>query len=119
MNCLDNSHDHRGRGCPTSTPRDPFARLSSESRITLGDARRGMSGVGAAVEELPGGLVDLAGRRAPIGRRLPKLLGGFDPLLHGWVDREPVLGGNRTIVTTNGIFRPFALVGGRAVGTWG
>ena len=31
MNCLDNSHDHRGRGCPTSTPRDPFARLSSES----------------------------------------------------------------------------------------
>jgi hypothetical protein len=39
-------------------------------------------------------------------------------LLHGWVDREPVLGANETIVTTNGIFRPFALVGGRAVATW-
>jgi hypothetical protein len=63
-------------------------------------------------------LVDLAGRPAPSGRRSPKLLGGFDPLLHGWVDREPVLGGNQTIVTMNGIFRPFALVGGRAVATW-
>ncbi len=46
------------------------------------------------------------------------LLGGFDPLLHGWVDREPVLGGNQTIVAMNGIFRPFALAGGRAVATW-
>jgi hypothetical protein len=39
-------------------------------------------------------------------------------VLHGWVDREPVLGGNQTIVTMNGIFRPFALVGGLAVATW-
>ena len=92
--------------------------LSKWAGITLGDARRGMSGVGAALEELPGGLVDLAGRPAPNGRRRPRLLGGFDPLLHGWVDREPVLGANETIVTTNGIFRPFALVGGRAVATW-
>jgi Winged helix DNA-binding domain len=92
--------------------------LAKWAGITLGDARRGLRRVGAAVEELPGGLVDLACRRAPNGRRRPKLLGGFDPLLHGWVDREPVLGSNRTIVTTNGIFRPFALVGGRAVGTW-
>jgi hypothetical protein len=86
--------------------------------ITLGDARRGLRAVGAGLEEQPGGLVDLAGRPAPIGRRRPRLLGGFDPLLHGWVDREPVLGANQTIVTTNGIFRPFALVGGRAVATW-
>jgi Winged helix DNA-binding domain len=92
--------------------------LAKWAGITLGDSRRAMRGVGSVGEELPGGLVDLVGRRAPNGRRLPKLLGGFDPLLHGWVDREPVLGGNRTIVTTNGIFRPFALVGGRAGGTW-
>jgi hypothetical protein len=46
------------------------------------------------------------------------MLGGFDPLLHGWVDRRPVLGDNETIVTMNGIFRPFALVDGRAVATW-
>jgi DNA glycosylase AlkZ-like len=92
--------------------------LAKWAGITLGDARRGLRAVNADLEELPGGLVDLAGRTAPKGRRRPKLLGGFDPLLHGWVDREPVLGGSQTIVTMNGIFRPFALVGGRAVATW-
>jgi hypothetical protein len=92
--------------------------LARWAGITLGDARRGLRAVGAELDELPGGLVDLAGRAAPFDRRRPRLLGGFDPLLHGWVDREPVLGGNQTIVTSNGIFRPFALVGGRAVATW-
>lgn len=92
--------------------------LAKWAGITLGDARRGLRAVGADLDEQPGGLVDLAGRSGPYGPRRPKLLGGFDPLLHGWVDREPVLGGNQTIVTMNGIFRPFALVGGRAVATW-
>jgi hypothetical protein len=92
--------------------------LARWAGITLGDARRGLRAVGAELEELPGGLVDLAGRAAPFGRRRPRLLGVVDPLLHGWVDREPVLGGNQSIVTSNGIFRPFALVGGRAVATW-
>jgi hypothetical protein len=92
--------------------------LARWAGVTLGDARRGLRGVNAELEELPGGLVDLAGRAGPYGRRRAKLLGGFDPLLHGWVDREPVLGGNQSIVTSNGIFRPFALVGGRAVATW-
>jgi len=104
--------------------------LAKWAGITLGDARRGLRAIDAdrsdadrsdadlidvAMVELPGGLVDLIGRTAPPGRRRPKLLGGFDPLLHGWVDRDPVLGGNQTIVTMNGIFRPIALVGGRAV----
>ena len=40
-------------------------------------------------------------------------------MLHGWVDRTPVLGSNQSVVTKNGIFRPFALVDGRAVATWG
>jgi hypothetical protein len=93
--------------------------LARWAGISLGDARRGLRAARADLQECPGGLVDLAGRPAPTGRRRPKLLGGFDPLLHGWVDREPILGGNQTIVTTNGIFRPFALVGGRAVATWG
>lgn len=48
----------------------------------------------------------------------PKLLGAFDPLLHGWVSREEVLAGNKEIVTVNGLFRPFALVRGRAVAIW-
>ena len=93
--------------------------LAKWAGITRGDALRGLRAVGGDLQECPGGLVDLAGRHAPRGRPRPKLLGGFDPLLHGWVDRTPILGGNQTIVTKNGIFRPFALVDGRAVATWG
>jgi hypothetical protein len=93
--------------------------LAKWAGITLGDARRGLRGAGADLEERQGGLVDPAGRDEPQGRPWPKLLGGFDPLLHGWVDRTPVLGKNTTIVTSNGIFRPFALVDGQAVATWG
>lgn len=93
--------------------------LARWAGITLGDARRGLRAVGAELDERPDGLVDLAGRTAPRARPRPKLLGGFDPLLHGWVDRTPVLGENQSIVTTNGIFKPFALVRGRAVATWG
>ena len=48
----------------------------------------------------------------------PKLLGAFDPVLLGWVSREPIVGPHRHLVTDNGIFRPFALVDGRAVATW-
>jgi hypothetical protein len=92
--------------------------LAKWAGIRLGDARRGLRGAAAALVERPDGLVDLAGRPALSGRRPPKLLGGFDPLLHGWVDRTPVLGGHQSIVTMNGIFRPFALVEGRAVATW-
>jgi len=92
--------------------------LAKWAGITLGDARRGLRAAVAALEERSGGLLDLAGRPAPEGRRQPRLLGGFDPLLHGWVDRRPVLGDNQTIVTSNGSFKPFALVGGRAVATW-
>ena len=92
--------------------------LAKWAGITLGDARRGLGGAGARLEERPGGLVDLAGRHPSYGRNQPKLLGGFDPLLHGWVDRTPILRDNQRIVTTNGIFRPFALVEGRAVAIW-
>ena len=51
-------------------------------------------------------------------RWLPRLLGAFDPLLLGWASREAITGPHRRIVTVNGLFRPFALAGGRAVATW-
>jgi hypothetical protein len=93
--------------------------LAKWAGISLNDARRGLRAAVADVEDRPDGLVDLAGREVPQGRPLPRLLGGFDPLLFGWLDRTPVLGGNQTIVTRNGIFRPFALVDGQALATWG
>jgi len=93
--------------------------LAKWAGITLADARRGLRGAATDLQERPGGLVDLAGHKTPQGPRPAKLLGGFDPLLHGWLDRTPVLDGNQSIVTKNGIFRPFALVDGRASATWG
>ncbi len=34
------------------------------------------------------------------------------------MSREPILGQHTGIITVNGLFRPFALVEGRAVATW-
>ena len=60
------------------------------------------------------------GVAAPVESPLPapRLLGAFDPLLHGWAAREPFVGRHTGVVTTNGIFRPVALVRGRVVATW-
>ena len=65
------------------------------------------------------GMVDLVGRPRAPDVPPPGLLGPFDPLLHGWASKDFVLAGHHSIVTTNGLFRPFALVRGRAVATWG
>lgn len=72
------------------------------------------------------GLEILAGRGEPeepvprtIGLPPPRLLGAFDPVLVGWVSREQIVGRHQQIVTSNGLFHPFALVDGRAVATWG
>jgi hypothetical protein len=87
------------------------ADLAAWAGITLGDAREGLAAAGgsASGEEPPD-----TGAGVPE----PVLLGPFDPVLHGWPDRDWVLGPYRRLVTTNGIFRPTVLVGGRAVGTW-
>lgn len=93
--------------------------LSRWSGLPLRDARRGLGGL-ANLREYPGGLVDLPDRpRRPASGLPPRLMGQFDPLLHGWTSRELFVGAHEArLVTTNGIFRPFALVGGRAVATW-
>jgi hypothetical protein len=65
------------------------------------------------------GLVDLARPEVDQGLPPPRLLGPFDPVLHGWRDRRPLLDGDETVITSNGIFHPILLAGGRAVATWG
>ncbi len=98
------------------------ADLAKWSGLPLRDVRRGLSLVASDTRALPGG--ELALRRQAIDGDVPPptLLGAFDPLLHGWVSREPVLGpaGGPAwgVVTSNGLFRPFALVGGHAAGLW-
>jgi hypothetical protein len=93
--------------------------LARWAGLPLRDARAGLTAIGAELEVRPDGLVDLA-RRPSVGEKLPppRLLGAFDPLLLGWRSRDALLGSRQGIVTVNGIFRPFALVDGRAAGTW-
>ena len=63
-------------------------------------------------------LAELGDVPAAPGSR-PRLLGPFDPVLHGWRDRELFTESHRDVITSNGIFRPVVLVDGRVVGTWG
>jgi hypothetical protein len=85
----------------------------------LGEARRGLTALGDELEPAGQELVDLADRSAPPRLPPPRLLGAFDPLLLGWVSRAAVIGEHHHVVTSNGMFHPVALVGGRAVATWG
>jgi hypothetical protein len=94
------------------------ADLARWAGVTLGDARRGLARISNRLVEVDGGLVELAGRAEPRGAAPPRLLGAFDPLLLGWTSRDDVVGDLRGLVTSNGVFRPFALVEGRAVATW-
>jgi len=93
--------------------------LAKWAGIPLSDARHGLAAISGQLRERGDGLADLAdlaGREAAVPP--PRLLGAFDPLLHGWVSREPVLGSHQGIVTVNGLFRPFALVNGQAAAIW-
>lgn len=92
--------------------------LAKWAGLPLRDARRGLAAIASRLEHRDDGLVHLAGARRAEALPPPRLLGAFDPLLHGWTSREPILGRHQSVVTANGLFRPFALVRGRAVATW-
>jgi hypothetical protein len=83
-----------------STDRD----LAKWAGIGLRDARLALEGLSPPSYDAP-----MPG---------PLLLGPWDELLLGWESRDDVLQGNTSVVTLNGIFKPIALVRGRAVATW-
>jgi len=100
--------------------------LAKWSGLPLRDARRGFAEIAAELDQ-PDGPSQLTRLTRPARQSHgakqaalppPLLLGAFDPLLLGWASREPYVGAHQGIVTVNGIFRPFALVQGRAVATW-
>ena len=92
--------------------------LAKWAGLPLRDARAGLGAIASELSERTDGLLNLA--RGPVAAELPppRLLGAFDPVLLGWVSREPMLADKAPIITLNGIFRPFALVAGRAVAVW-
>jgi len=92
--------------------------LAKWAGLPLRDARAGLRAIASELDERADGRVDLAGRPPAAGLPPPRLLGSFDPILLGWRSREPLLASHEVVVTGNGLFRPFALVGGRAAGVW-
>jgi hypothetical protein len=92
--------------------------LAKWAGLPLRDARAGLRAIAAELHERTDGLLDLARRPPAAELPPPLLLGPYDPLLLGWRSRESILGSHTAIVTVNGLFRPFALVDGRAVATW-
>lgn len=91
--------------------------LAIWSGLSLSDARLGLTAVARETQQHEPGLIDLVERDGSLPPP-PRLLGPFDPLLHGWADRSFIVGDHAQVVTTNGLFRPVALVKGRAAGTW-
>lgn len=92
--------------------------LARWAGLPLRDARAGLVAIASELVEREDGLVHLAARPPVAEVPEPRLLGAFDPVLLGWTSREPILGPHMQLVTTNGIFRPFAMVDGRAVARW-
>jgi hypothetical protein len=92
--------------------------LARWAGLPLRDARAGLEAIGSEVEEGEDGLLRPAGHQPAGEIPPPRLLGAFDPVLLGWVSRDPIVGPYKTRVTDNGLFRPFALADGRAVGRW-
>ncbi len=104
------------RGHAPASARD----LAKWAGITLADARRGLTVIRDDLDPLGDDLVALSDDRSGVtGVPAPRLLGSYDELLLGWTSRTPITGRHAGIVTTNGVLRPFALVDGRAVATWG
>jgi Winged helix DNA-binding domain len=92
--------------------------LAKWSGLPLRDVRGGLAAIASELREREDGLLELAGAPAPAPLPGPRLLGAYDPVLLGWRSRAPLLDANEPIVTVNGLFRPFALVRGRAAAIW-
>lgn len=91
--------------------------LAKWAGLPLRDARAGLRAIASELEEQDG-LVSPKRRPKPASLPPPRLLGAFDPVLLGWTSRAPLLHSHAAEVTVGGLFRPFALVRGRAVATW-
>jgi hypothetical protein len=92
--------------------------LARWSGLPMRDARAGIAAASASLHLRPDGLIEAKGAARAAPKPPPALLGAFDPLLLGWDSRYAIVGEHKGLITNNGLFRPFALVGGRAVALW-
>ena len=92
--------------------------LAKWAGIPLGEARTGFREIAGELHDLGGVFVRRSSEDDPLPLPPGPTARASDPLLHGWASREAFVGPHRDVVTTNGIFRPVALVEGRVVATW-
>ena len=92
--------------------------LARWAGLPLRDARAGLSAIAGELRDELGGLVDLRARGRKGRVPPPRLLGPWEPVLVGWRSRTAVLGEHDAKVVSGGLFRGFAMVGGRGVATW-
>lgn len=92
--------------------------LARWAGLPLRDARAGLAAIAPELVEREDGLVHLAKHPPAAEVPGPRLLGAYEPVLLGWTSREAILGPHTQLVTINGIFKPFAMVDGRAAATW-
>jgi len=92
--------------------------LAKWAGLSLGAARAAFAEVGDEVAPWGDGLSQLASPSSAAPLPPPRLLGPFDPILHGWASRAVFVGDHHGIVTSNGIFRSTALVEGKTTATW-
>jgi hypothetical protein len=92
--------------------------LARWAGLPLRDARAGLAAIAGELVEREDGLVHLAAAPPRAEVPAPRLVGAYDPVLLGWTSREQIIGPHNHLVTSNGLFRPFAMVKGRAVATW-
>ena len=93
--------------------------LARWAGLPLRDARAGLAAIASELVERDDGLVHLAA--APARRRGPRRRACSAPSTRccsAGPRARQILGPHTQLVTINGIFRPFALVDGRAVATW-
>lgn len=92
--------------------------LARWSGLPLRDALAGLRAIAGSLDERDDGLVAL--KRRPPQAQAPesRLLGSYEPVLLGWRSRHLVVGEHGSRLVRGGLFRPFALVGGRAVAAW-
>lgn len=95
------------------------ADLAKWSGLGIQQARRGLTAAGDHVSEVTEDLYDLVGREPSTVLPPPRPAGPFDPLLHGWRSNTDILAGHNGVVTSNGLYRPFALIDGHVAATWG
>ena len=92
--------------------------LARWTGLPLKDSRNGFSAISGELAERSDGLLALRGQESPDEDPPPVLLGAFEPLLLGWNGREEIVGDNWPQLARGGMIAPFALVGGKAAGSW-